>query len=108
MINLIKIFLKSFFLLKPRFLSTIIFIPLLYLIGWLLAQPLLLLNFGKENLSLIGTIVTFFLFIFLIPYWFNVRWNIRNTWTILGINKNNFFENILHFSNEFFSLSSKN
>ena len=98
MINLIKIFLKSFFLLKPRFLSTIIFIPLLYLIGWLLAQPLLLLNFAKENLSLIGTFFTFSLFIFLIPYWFNFRWNIRNTWAMLGINKNNFLRNIIDFS----------
>ncbi len=98
MINLIKIFLKSFFLLRPRFLPTILFLPLLYLIGWVSAKPLLLLNFEKENLSLIGTIFTFFLFIFLIPYWFNVRWNIRNSWTILGINKKNFLRNILDFS----------
>ncbi len=96
--NLIKIFLKSFFLLRPRFLSTIVFLPLLYLIGWILAQPLLLLNFGKENLSLIGTIFTFLLFIFLIPYWFKVRWSIKNSWTTLGLNKNNFLQNIFDFS----------
>ena len=98
MINLTKKFIKSFFLLRPRFLSTIFFIPLLYLIGWVLAQPLLLLDFQKENLSLIGTIFTFFLFIFLIPSWFNVRWKIRNTWEILGVNKNNFLQNIFDFS----------
>ena len=99
MINLTKIFLQSFFLLKPRFLSTIFFIPLLYIIGWALAQPLLLFNFEKENLSLIGTIFTFFLFIFSIPYWFNIRWNIKNSWIILGLNKNNLLKNILNFSN---------
>jgi len=98
MINIIKIFLKSFFLQRPRFLSTILFIPILYGLGWVLAQPLLLINFDKEKLSLIGTIYTFFLFIFLLPYWFNIRWRLRNTWEILGINTNNFFRNIIDFS----------
>lgn len=97
MINLTKIFLKSFFLFKPKILSTIFFIPLLYVIGWALAQPLLLINIQKENLSLIGTIFTFFLFIFLIPYWFEIRWRIRNTWKILGINKDNALRNIFYF-----------
>ena len=96
MINSIKIVLKN--LLSARFLSTIFFIPLLYVIGWLLAQPLLLINFEKENLSLIGTIFTLFLFIFLLPYWFFIKWKIRNTWKIIGINKNNLWRNILQFS----------
>ena len=63
-----------------------------------MAQPLLLMNFEKEKLPLIGTIFTFFIFIFLLPYWFKIRWNITNTWTILGINKNNFLGNISQFS----------
>ena len=46
------ILIRSFFLLRPRFLSTIFFIPILYGIGWALSQPLLLFNFEKENLSL--------------------------------------------------------
>jgi len=89
---------KSFFLLRPKFLSTIIFIPILYGIGWALSQPLLLFNFEKENLSLIGTIFTFLLFLFFLPYWFYIRWNISNTWVILGINKNKLFKNFVHFS----------
>jgi len=44
------ILIKSFFLLRPRFLSTIFFIPILYGIGWALSQPLLLFNFEEENL----------------------------------------------------------
>jgi hypothetical protein len=64
----LMIFIKSFFLLRPRFLSTIFFIPILYGIGWALSQPLLLFNFKEEQLSLIGTIITFFLFIFLVLY----------------------------------------
>ena len=62
-----------------------------------MAEPLLLIDVEKEKLSLIGKIYTFFIFIFLLPYWFKVRWKIKNTWTILGINKNNLFRNIFHF-----------
>ena len=80
----------DFFLLRPRFLSTIFFIPILYCIGWALSQPLLLFNFEKENLSLIGTIITFLLFIFLLPYWFYIRWNISSVWVLLGISKDKF------------------
>ena len=102
LINSIKIFLKSLFLFKPKFFLTLVFIPILYIIGWLLSLPLLLLNFEKENLSLIGTIFTLILFIFSMPSWFNIRWEIRNTWKILGLNKKNLLENILHFSQGIF------
>ena len=94
----IKIFVKSIFLLRPRFVSTVLFIFILYGIGWALSQPLLLLNFEKENLSLIGTIFTFLLFLFCLPNWFYVRWNISRTWTLLGINKHKLLKNIFHFS----------
>ncbi len=95
--NLI-IFTKSFFLLKPSFLSTIFFVPILYGIGWALSQPLLLLNFEKENLSLIGTILTFLLFIILLPYWFYIKRNISSTWLLLGITKHKFLKNFVSFS----------
>ena len=94
----IIIFTKSFFLLRPRFISTIFFIPILYGIGWALSQPLLLLNFEKENLSLIGTIFTFLLFIFFLPSWFYIRWKISSTWVLLGITKNKLLKNFFHFS----------
>ena len=98
MTNLIKISLKSLFLLRPRFLSTILFIPLLLGFGWALSQPLILINFDKDNLPLIRTIFSLVLFIFLMPYWFNIKWKIRNSWKILGITQNNLFRNIIHFS----------
>ena len=62
-----------------------------------MAQPLFLINFEQDNLTLIGTIYTFFLFIFLIPSWFNIRWGIRNSWLLLGLNKKSIFENIVQF-----------
>jgi len=92
------VLIKSFFLLKPRFLSTIFFIPILYGIGWAFSQPLLLLNYEKENLSLIGTILTFLLFIFLLPYWFYIKRNISSTWFFLGITKHKFLKNLVQFS----------
>jgi len=94
----VMILIKSVFLLRPRFLSTIFFIPILYGIGWALSQPLLLFNFEKENLSLIGTIITFLLFIFLLPYWFYIKRNKSSAWILLGIKKDNFLKNFFNFS----------
>ena len=89
---------KSIFLFKPKIFITIIFLPFLYLLGWIFSQPFLLLSLSKEDLSLIGTIFTFFLFIFLMPKWFNFRWQIRNSWSTLGLNNNTILSNILSFS----------
>jgi len=94
----VMILIRSFFLLRPRFLSTIFFIPILYGIGWALSQPLLLFNFEKENLSLIGTIITFLLFILLLPYWFYIKRNKSSAWIILGITKDKFLKNFFNFS----------
>ena len=81
-----KIYLGLFFL-SPKLLSTIIFIPFLYICGWILSTPIFLLGVNKENLSLIGTIFTFLIFIFSLPKWFKLRWGVINTWKLLGINK---------------------
>ena len=81
-----KIYLGLFFL-SPKLLSTIIFIPFLYICGWILATPIFLLGVDKENISLIGTIFTFFIYVFSLPTWFKLRWGVKNTWTLLGINK---------------------
>ena len=83
-----NIYINLFFF-KPKFLSTIIFIPFLYILGWVLATPIILLGLNKENLSLIGTIFTFLLFVFSLPKWFEIRWGLKNTWILLGVNKNN-------------------
>ena len=72
---------------NSKIFSTILFIPLLYLLGWLLAKPLLAIGVGKAQISLIGTVFTFILFIISMPKWFEIRWGLQNTWIILGINK---------------------
>ena len=72
---------------RSKIFSTILFIPLLYLLGWLLANPLLAIGVEKAQISLIGTVFTFILFIISMPKWFEIRWGLQNSWIILGINK---------------------
>ncbi len=83
-----NIYINLFFL-SPKLLSTIIFIPFLYIFGWVLATPIILLGLNKENISLIGTIFTFLIFVLSLPKWFEIRWGLKNTWTLLGVNKAN-------------------
>ena len=78
-------YLKLFFL-RPKILSTILFIPFLYLFGWILAFPIFLFGLDKENHSLIGTIFTFLIFAFSLPKWFEIRWGLINSWKLLGVN----------------------
>ena len=78
------IYLKTF-ILSPKIISTIIFIPFLYFLGWILASPLIFLGIEKENISLIGTIITFLIFVISLPKWFEVRWKLNNVWKIVGI-----------------------
>ena len=83
----IKIIGKRFLNIKPKILLTVLFIPFLYLFGWILAKPLLIFGLGIETISLIGTFFTFLLFLISIPKWFEIRWGYNNTWRQLGINK---------------------
>ena len=83
----IEIISKKVLIFRPRILSTILFIPFLYVLGWILAKPLFFIGIGKENISLIGTIFTFTLFVVSIPKWFEIRWGFNNPWEIVGLNK---------------------
>ena len=82
------IYLKTF-ILRPKIMSTIIFIPLLYFLGWIIASPLIFVGIEKENISLIGTIITFLIFVFSLPKWFELRWKLSNVWKLVGIKKTN-------------------
>ena len=82
------IYLKTF-ILRPKIISAIIFIPFLYFLGWILASPLIFLGIEKENISLIGTIITFLIFVISLPKWFEVRWKLNNVWKLVGIKQTN-------------------
>ena len=85
-LKLIKI-IKEFLIIRPRIFSTILFLPLLYLLGWILAKPLFFLGIREDYISLVGTILTFLLFVISLPKWFEIRWEFDNPWILLGINK---------------------
>lgn len=72
---------------RPRWIATLLLIPLLYGLGWLLAQPLaqVLPEASAARLSLIGTIESLLLFILLLPSWVRQRWNSRHPWLTLGL-----------------------
>ena len=85
--NSIKIKYEKTFLIRPKILSTILFIPFIYLLGWFSTRPFLFIGLDTEELSLLGTILTFLIFTFSMPRWFEIRWGVCNTWIFLGVNK---------------------
>lgn len=71
--------------LQPRWVSLLLLIPCLYLIGWLLAQVLNPFGLSANDLSLIGTLLSFLLFLVLMPRWIRIRWHERHPWRVLGL-----------------------
>jgi membrane protease YdiL (CAAX protease family) len=77
--------LNRFLLLQPTWLPTVLFIPLLYALGWLAAVPLTLLGLPTDQLSLTGTVLSFVLFLLVMPRWAALRWSEPRPWAALGI-----------------------
>ena len=77
--------LNRFLLLQPAWLPTVLFIPLLYALGWLAAVPLTLLGLPTDQLSLTGTVLSFVLFLLVMPRWAALRWSEPRPWAALGI-----------------------
>ena len=77
--------LNRFLLLQPAWLPTVLFIPLLYALGWLAAVPLTLLGLPMDQLSLTGTVLSFVLFLLVMPRWAALRWSEPRPWEALGI-----------------------
>ncbi len=77
--------LNRFLLLQPAWLPPVLFIPLLYAAGWLAAAPLTLLGLPMDQLSLTGTVLSFVLFLLVMPRWAALRWSKPRPWAALGI-----------------------
>ena len=77
--------LNRFLLLQPVWLPTVLFIPLLYALGWLAAVPLTLLGLPAEQISLTGTMLSFVLFLLVMPRWATLRWSEAQPWRRLGL-----------------------
>ena len=77
--------LNRFLLLQPAWLPPVLFIPLLYAAGWLASVPLTLLGLPMDQLSLTGTVLSFVLFLLVMPRWAALRWSKPRPWAALGI-----------------------
>ena len=80
-----KQLLNRFLLLQPAWLPTVLFIPLLYALGWIAAVPLTLLGLPGDQVSLTGTVLSFVLFLLVMPRWAALRWSSERPWVSLGI-----------------------
>ena len=60
----------------------------LYPLGWLISHFSFLINkeISSNTLSIIGTIITFFLFILILPTWAQNRWDNHHLWLDFGFN----------------------
>ena len=58
---------------------------MLYGLGWIAVRPLEPFGLTPEHLALIGTLISFLLFVLLLPRWSRLRWGARNGWRALGL-----------------------
>ena len=79
--------LDRFLLLQPAWLPTVLFIPLLYALGWIAAVPFTQLGLSADQVSLAGTVLSFVLFVLVMPRWAVVRWSALRPWAAMGICK---------------------
>ncbi len=79
----------------------------LYPAGWIISHLFYLFNrdISSNNLSVIGTIITFILFLCALPSWGSNRWNTNNLWESIGLDFNDKFKTLNIFLSGFiFSL----
>jgi hypothetical protein len=68
-------------------LAALLYVPVLYGLGWVLVQPLAWLGWlpPGEPLALLGTAVSFALFLLSLPAWLAWRWGEGRPWRALGL-----------------------
>lgn len=78
---------ENWLLQRSQWLPTITFIPIVYLFGWLSVQFALIIFpvFKQQNLSLIVTLISFLVFISLLPSWVKLRWKNNHPFLALGL-----------------------
>ncbi len=68
----------------------------LYPAGWFISHFFYLINrnISANDLSIIGTIITFSLFLILLPSWGKIRWKTKHLWVSIGLDYKNKFRAI--------------
>ena len=66
----------------------------LYPAGWIVSRFFYLFDrdISSNNLSIIGTIISFVLFLAVLPSWGSIRWKTNNLWLSIGLDSNNKFK----------------
>ncbi len=88
---------KTLFRVINRFLPPLIFIIIIYIIGWVIARPIGLIfpNLSTAHIDLIGTFITFLLFLTTLPSWIKRRWRSVSPVQALGLQRHRVFINLL-------------
>ena len=84
-----------------QWIPTVTLFLFLYPAGWIISQFFYVFNFNisTDNLSIIGTIITFILFLRVLPSWGRIRWKTNHLWLSIGLDfKNKFTALKLFFS----------
>jgi len=71
-----------------QWVPTLTIFLFLYPAGWFISHFFYLFNrdIRSSNLSIIGTIITFILFLIILPSWGKIRWKTHNLWGAIGLN----------------------
>lgn len=72
---------------RPRWIGTLLYVPVLYGLGWLLVQPLGLLTpaIPRDRLDLVGTALALLLLLVSLPLRIQRVWAERRPWRRLGV-----------------------
>ena len=74
-----------------QFLPTFSLFLFLYPAGWIIGHFFYFFNrhISSDDLSIIGTIITFFLFLIILPSWGRIRWKTNHLWLFIGLDLKN-------------------
>ena len=78
---------------KVKCIPTLTLFLFLYPAGWIISRFFYLFDrdISSNNLSIIGTIISFIMFLAVLPSWGSIRWETNNLWLSLGLTVNNKF-----------------
>ncbi len=89
-----------------QFIPPLTLFLFLYPAGWIVSHLLYIFDrdISSNNLSIIGTIISFILFLAILPSWGSIRWKTNNLWLSIWLDVNNKFKSLkIFFSGFMFS-----
>ena len=86
-----------------RWVPTLSLFLFLYPAGWLISHFIYIFNrnISSNDLSIVGTFITFCLFLILLPSWGKIRWKTNHIWVSIGLDSKNIFISIRIFLSGF-------